>query len=151
MRLIKYEPASFLNDLHNQINQLFGKSFSGWNGDSSTIDTTNWTPQVDIQEQADKFLVLADLPGVAPKDIKISMENGILSLQGERVSESKEEDKNFTRVERFSGSFYRRFSLPDSADSENVTATSKNGVLEIVVPKREENRNKRREIIVTHE
>ena len=85
---------------------------------------------------------------VDPKDIEVHMEKGILSIKGERKSETKEENEKFTRVERSRGVFYRRFALPDSADAEGVTASGKHGVLEIVIPKRPETTPRR--IAINH-
>lgn len=103
--------------------------------DDSTLSTAKWTPAVDIAEKDDHFLIEADIPGVDPKDIEVSMENGFLTVKGERESESRDEKDGYSRVERSHGSFYRRFSLPDTADSENVSATSNKGVLQIKVSK----------------
>lgn len=105
--------------------------------EDSTIATSAWTPAVDIVENDDHFLIEADVPGVEPKDIEVSMENGVLTLKGERESEIKEEKEGYSRVERSHGSFYRRFSLPETADSENITAKSSKGVLKITVGKKE--------------
>ncbi|GAA0705411.1 Hsp20/alpha crystallin family protein [Dokdonella soli] len=100
--------------------------------------TQPWTPRVDIREEAARFVILADLPGIDPADIEIQMDKGVLSLKGERKSETKEEGATFTRVERTHGSFDRRFVLPDSADADGITAVGKHGVLEISIPKKPE-------------
>ncbi|MDW3094626.1 MAG: Hsp20/alpha crystallin family protein [Gammaproteobacteria bacterium] len=105
--------------------------------DDNTLTSGNWTPAVDIAEKEDHFLIEADVPGVDPEDIEVSMENGYLTVKGERESESKDEKDGYSRVERLHGSFYRRFSLPETADLENVSATSNKGVLEIKVGKAE--------------
>ena len=83
-------------------------------------------------------MIEADIPGVDPKDIEIHMDKGILSIRGERSSESKEEGANYTRIERSRGSFYRRFALPDTANPDGIEAKGAHGVLEIVIPKRPE-------------
>jgi len=105
--------------------------------DDNTLSPAKWTPAVDIAEKDDHFLIEADVPGVDPKDIEVSMENGYLTVKGERDSESRDEKDGYSRVERSHGSFYRRFSLPETADSENVSATSNKGVLQIKVGKAE--------------
>ncbi len=105
--------------------------------DDNVLSPTNWVPAVDIAEKDDHFLIEADVPGVEPKDIEVSMENGYLTVKGERESESKTEKEGYSRVERSHGSFYRRFSLPETADPENVTASSNKGVLQIKVGKAE--------------
>jgi len=92
---------------------------------------------VDIKEEANQFIIHADLPGVEVKDIDISLENGVLTLKGQRSIEQKEETDKYRRVERVRGSFLRRFSLPDAVDAEKVSAKCRDGVLELLVPKRE--------------
>ena len=105
---------------------------------SAPESNVSWIPAVDVVEEPGHFLVRADLPGVDPKDIEIHMENGVLSIRGERRSESRAENSGYTRVERSHGVFYRRFALPDTADPEGITASGKHGVLEIAIPKRPE-------------
>ena len=97
----------------------------------------SWAPAVDIHEEEHRFIVTADVPGVNPKDIEVTIDNGVLTIKGERSSESTEEKKNLRRVERSHGSFVRRFSFPETVDTESVTAKGKDGVLEIVIPKQE--------------
>jgi len=119
-----------------QLRDLVEKFFRAEDGDQSNVVTSQWTPRVDIKEEAARFLIRADIPGVDPSAIEINMEKGILSIKGERPADATEESAKFTRVERQAGSFYRRFALPDSADPDNISATGKNGVLEISIPKR---------------
>ncbi|MEM6998959.1 MAG: Hsp20/alpha crystallin family protein [Pseudomonadota bacterium] len=135
MALTNYEPWGLLN----RLNQLAyaDKPLSENDSDYSNIVTSHWRPAVDIKEEADRFLITADLPGVDPKDIEITMDNGVLTIKGERQSESTEGKDGYKRVERVSGAFYRRFSLPDTADAERIEATGKNGVLEVTLPKHE--------------
>ncbi|OJA00698.1 heat-shock protein Hsp20 [Rickettsiella grylli] len=123
-----------LHRLSQEWDQLFD---SGHIEDSSTVETSHWAPAVDIKEEPTCFLLFADIPGVDPKDIEISMENGILTIKGERVATHTEEKKGYTRVERSQGCFYRRFALPDTADADKITAEGKQGVLKIIIPKRE--------------
>ncbi len=134
MKLVPRDP--FFNYLPHlkDINRFFNLELDD---EDSTIATSAWTPAVDIAEKNDHFLIEADVPGVDPKDIEVSMENGVLTLKGERESEVKEEKEGYTRVERSHGSFYRRFSLPESADPENISAKSSKGVLQISVGKKE--------------
>jgi HSP20 family protein len=138
MALTTYEPWGLLDRFNQQLNQLAyaDKSLSNDN-DSSNIVTSHWRPAVDIKEEADRFLITADLPGVDPKDIQITMDDGVLTIKGERQSESREEKEGYKRVERVSGAFYRRFSLPDTADAERIEAKGKDGVLEVTLPKHE--------------
>lgn len=149
MSLSNYEPWSLLDRFQQQLNQLGYAdrqlSTEGVN-DASNIVTSHWRPAVDIKEETNRFLITADLPGVDPKDIEITMENGVLTIKGERTSEATEEKDGYKRVERVSGTFYRRFSLPDSADAENIEATGKDGVLTITLPKHEKVQPRRIEV-----
>lgn len=134
--LTRYEPISVLNDINN----LFQKTFFPQHShsmDNSNLETTQWVPAVDVKEGADEFKLKVDLPGIDKKDISISMEGGVLSIQGERFEEQKEEGDNYYRVERVSGKFYRRFSLPETADAEKIQDNMTKGVLEVIIPKKE--------------
>lgn len=139
MSLAHYEPWSLLDRFNQQLNQLAyaDKSLSNDECDYSNIATSHWRPAVDIKEEAERFLITADLPGVDPKDIEITMDEGVLTIKGERHSEAREENEGYKRVERVSGTFYRRFSLPDTADAERIEAKGKDGVLEVILPKHE--------------
>ncbi|MDT8281798.1 MAG: Hsp20/alpha crystallin family protein [Gammaproteobacteria bacterium] len=134
MSLVRYDnPWNLLNSLQRE---LYDPAFSRSDNDSS-VSTANWAPSVDISEDEKAFTLLADIPGVDPKDIDISMEKGVLTIKGERKSEHVDETQNYRRVERQSGQFYRRFTLPDSADADKIEARSEHGVLTITIPKQE--------------
>jgi HSP20 family protein len=127
-----YEPWSLVNRLHRQLDQAFNKTSPAVESAASVA----WVPRVDIHEEAERFVVLADVPGVESKDIDITAENGVLTIRGERRSQKKTTDKNgYERIERTSGSFLRRFTLPESANTETITAKQTNGVLEVSIPK----------------
>lgn len=133
MTLIRYEPWHVVDRLHRQIDQIFGDSFAApaANGEQSV----NWVPTVDIHEEADKFVVKADLPGVTPADISITAENRVLTLRGQRRFEHRENQKGFERLERVEGSFLRRFTLPANVQDDQIKARHVNGVLEVTIPK----------------
>lgn len=140
MAITRYTPRNPAFGLQDEIRQVFDRFFGDDNGDQSNVVTSQWAPRVDIKEEDKRFVIFADIPGVDPRDIEVHMDKGILSLKGERKSESNEagadEHGKFTRVERTHGVFYRRFALPDSADADGITAHGKHGVLEIVIPKK---------------
>lgn len=138
MAIIRYEPWGLLNQLQRELS-LSQDDKAG----EGSVATAEWAPAVDIKEEADKFVIHADIPGVKPEDIEVSMEAGILTVKGEKETEVKTEKEGYKRVERTSGSFYRRFSLPDSADGDAINAKCKLGVLEIIIPKREAIKPKR--------
>ena len=137
MNVVRYEPWSLLNQLHNEIDQMVTPRRRRVNEEGVSIAASDWTPAVDIKEEVDRFVITADVPGVDPKDIEVHMENGILTIKGARLTESKEEREGYKRVERVRGSFYRRFSLPDTANAEAISAKSQHGVLEVVIPKQQ--------------
>jgi HSP20 family protein len=132
MAITRYEPLNVLNQLQRELSR-FREGDEG----SSRIATAEWAPAVDIKEEQDRFVIHADIPGVNPEDIDVNMENGVLTIKGEKNTEAKTEKENYKRVERIYGSFYRRFSLPETADNNAISAKAKNGVLDIVIPKRE--------------
>jgi HSP20 family protein len=138
MALVRYEPWNLLNQFQTEVNRLFESRLGDLQeGDSSSIVTSGWRPAVDIKEEENRFVILADVPGIDPKDIEVTMEGGVLTLKGERSTQTEEEREGYKRIERARGTFYRRFSLPDSADAEGIKAKGKDGVLEIVIPKHE--------------
>lgn len=132
--LTRYDQANLLNEMNKFIEQTFRPLGAA---DTSNIETSRWIPAVDIREDKNQFIIMADLPGVEKKDISISMENNILTIKGSREETNKEEKNNYYRVERVRGSFYRRFTLPDTADGSKIEAKMQKGVLEIFIPKKE--------------
>jgi HSP20 family protein len=94
---------------------------------------SDWLPAVDIHEKADRYLIKADLPGVEAENIEVTMEDGVLSIQGHRALETKEERGSYSRTERVNGNFLRRFTLPDKANGDSIEATTNQGVLEISI------------------
>jgi HSP20 family protein len=146
MSVVRYSPWLAQGNLQQEINKMFERLIGDSEGDQSSVATSHWSPRVDIREEANRFLIQADIPGVDPKDIEIQMEKGVLSIKGERQTEAAGKEGDFTRVERVYGVFHRRFALPDSADAEHVSATERHGVLEITIPKKPEVQPRRIEI-----
>ncbi len=124
MRIARYEPWPFVDLINRDLNRIA-------NGTAGT----RWVPAVDIIEEQDAFLLRADVPGVDNADIDVSMDNGVLSVSGERRAEERKEDTGTQRIERTTGRFLRRFTLPDTADAEGITAKTRNGILEVTIPK----------------
>jgi HSP20 family protein len=125
------------NPLQDELQQVFERFFGDADADSSSVVTAQWVPRVDIREEPERFLILADLPGVDPAQIEINMDKGILSIKGERKP-GEGEGQRYSRQERAQGVFFRRFALPESANPDGIAATGRNGVLEISIPKRPE-------------
>ena len=138
MTVTRYYPWAQNNRFQDEMKQVFDRFFGDEEGDQSNVVTSEWAPRVDIKEEDKRFIILADIPGVDPKNIEVQMDKGILTIKGERKTENTEQNGKFTRVERSYGSFYRRFALPDSADAEGISASGKHGVLEISIPKKPE-------------
>ena len=118
--------------------QALGRLFNPGDSDQSTVETSQWAPRVDIREEDKRFVILADVPGVDPAKIDVSMDKSILTIKGERVADSEDNGNKVTRQERIYGTFHRRFSLPESADAEGISAHGRYGVLEISIPKKPE-------------
>ena len=139
MAITRYNPWQVHgNNFQDEIRNVFDRFFNADEADQSNVVTSQWTPRVDIKEEDTRFVIFADIPGVDPKDIEITMEKGILSIKGERKSETSEQNGKLTRTERSHGLFYRRFALPDVANADGIQASGKNGVLEVSIPKRPE-------------
>lgn len=143
MTIVRYEPWGFVNRFHRDFAARFF-------GDSDASAPANaavaWLPSVDVREEANRFVVQVDLPGVENKDIEITAEKGVLTIKGERKSESKKTDAGYERVERVAGTFLRRFTLPETAQADGITAKQANGVLEVSIPKRAQVQPKRIEV-----
>jgi HSP20 family protein len=144
MSIIRYstfaQPWALQRELAGEVNRLLGRGVSAQDAGAS------WAPAVDIHEYADRYELLADIPGVDPASIEITLERGVLTLAGERSAAATTAERQ--RNERINGRFERRFTLPDTVNSETVSASGKHGVLQIVIPKREQEQP--RKIAVTH-
>jgi HSP20 family protein len=145
MNLIKYDPFRELRGLQDEMNRLFGSTLSRSSSDEATFGG-GWSPRVDIYENKDNLVIEAELPGMNPENVDISIENNVLTIQGKREFEQKDESDNFHRVERHYGSFTRSFTLPSTVNSEDATANFENGVLKLSLAKREEAKPRRIEI-----
>lgn len=138
MSIARYGSFNVSNGLQRDLRQVFDRFINNEDSDPSNVVTSQWAPRVDIREEDQRFVILADVPGVDPQTIVIDMDKGILTIKGERKSEAVEQNGKSTRVERAQGNFHRRFALPDSADANTISASGKYGVLEISIPKKPE-------------
>lgn len=121
-------------NLLNELSRLFDRDVGSW--DDSRVEGAGWVPAVDISEGPKQFTLLIDVPGVKPEQVEISMEGNVLSLRGEKEEKREENKGQYHRVERMKGVFYRSFTLPHSADSEQISARARDGVLEISIGKK---------------
>ena len=135
MNVARLEPWSMINLLHRDLERLKGGDrHYGESGETSQT-VADWVPAVDVVEEKDRFVLCADLPGVVSEDIDVNMEDGLLTLSGERRIDRHEASDGARRFERAAGRFYRRFTLPEAADADAISARYANGVLEISIPK----------------
>ncbi len=139
-----------MEDIHDRLFNLFKNTQTrSGNGEQESLTVSEWTPLVDITEDDKEYLIKAELPEVKKEEVKVTVENGLLTINGERKFEKEEKGKQYHRVERAYGSFVRSFSLPDDADSNKVNADFKDGVLRVRVAKSEQARPKQIEVKVT--
>jgi HSP20 family protein len=145
MSITRYSPFHDLRTLQDEVNRLFTTNFPRSFGDDS-LARGAWTPSVDIFENKDEIVLEAELPGMNREDFELTIENNVLTLRGERRFEKRDEADNYHRVERSYGTFTRSFTLPQTVSPENASAEYKNGVLRVVLHKREETKARRIEI-----
>lgn len=135
-QISKRQPLlSNLAELQKTINRLYDPTLNEQDGGLSTLLSSDWVPTIDVKDAGSHYLITADIPGVDPKNVDVSIDNGILTIQGHKETKTKQEGKNYVRVERTKGSFYRSISLPEAVESPKISAKTKNGVLEIIAPK----------------
>lgn len=137
MSITRRNPLSLIDYMQNEFDKLHNRSVLAKTDDNGNVVTSDWAPAVDIKEEDNRYLITADIPGVKPDAIDVHMEDGILAIKGERESKTEEERDNYKRIERNYGVFYRRFTMPDNADAEKISAKSEHGVLEVSIPKKE--------------
>ena len=136
MSLIKWDPFREFNTLPVRLGGFFAKNWE------APLSTTGWNPSVDIFENDNEVVIKAELPGMNAKDIEVRLENNVLMLKGERHFEKEAKEENYHRIEREYGAFSRSFALPAAVNGDKVTAEYKDGVLNIVLPKKEETKPK---------
>jgi HSP20 family protein len=140
MNLVRQDPWGLLRRFQNELDRLYDADSLAREGDGSRVVTSHWAPAVDIKEEGEQYVIRADIPGVESKDIDITMHDGNLVIRGERREERRDEGSGYKRTERAMGVFHRRFALPDTADSERIEASYKDGVLSVVIPKQRQAR-----------
>jgi HSP20 family protein len=145
MAVVKWDPFRDLSMLQDRMNRLFDDAGRGWRTDEPAA-TTTWSPSVDIYETEGEIVVKAELPGMDRKDITLNLENNVLSLRGDRRFTKETKEENYHRIERSYGSFSRAFSIPATVDEAKIRADYKDGVLKIVLPKKEQAKPKQIQI-----
>ena len=131
MSLVHYKPINLFDQINNEMNRYLSLR------DTAANQEHEWTPAVDIHEEDNCYMLTADIPGVNRKDVEITLEDGVLTVKGERKSETEVAEEGYRRRERIQGSFVRQFNLPETVDTANISAKAEDGVLKIVIPKQE--------------
>ena len=149
MNLIKWNPFSELEDISSRLNQIFGRSAASATAGHEMMKVADWAPSVDISETDQAFLIKAEMPGVKKEDVKVTVDNGVLTIQGERKMEKEEKGKTFHRIERSYGSFVRSFRVPAGVDDSKAKAEFKDGMINVTLPKSEKAKSKSVEIAVS--
>jgi HSP20 family protein len=147
MVLVRWDPWREMEDIFDRYTRAkaLGQPQAG---SQEVIATGDWTPRVDIAETDKAFVIKAEIPEVKKEDVKVTVDNGVLTIRGERKQEKEEKGKKFHRVERYYGSFARSFTLPDNVDETNITASFKDGMLNLQIQKAEEIKSKPIEVKV---
>ncbi len=135
MNLIKWDPFRELEDVSSRLNRIFGRAPARAESDSGMLAAADWMPSVDISETDTAYLIRGEIPGVKKEDVKVTIQEGMLTIQGERKQEKEEKGKRFHRVECCYGNFVRSFRVPDDADESAVKAEFKDGMLNVTLPK----------------
>ena len=146
MNIIRWTPFRDLVTEREEMNRIFEGALTS-RGEEKDMAASNWTPSVDIHENENELVLLAEVPGIEDKNIEIKIENNTLSIQGERKIENETKEENYHRIERSYGSFYRSFTLPHSINQDNIKAEHDNGVLRISMPKKPELKPKKVKVL----
>ncbi len=148
--LTRWDPFRELDEMQTRLSTLFGRAPVRKEGErEEKMTLVDWAPLVDVVEQEKEYLIKAELPEVRREDVKVTVQNDVLSIAGERLREKEEKGKKFHRIERAYGSFSRSFTLPEDADPAKINAEFKNGVLIVHLAKSEKARPKTVEVTVT--
>jgi HSP20 family protein len=147
--LTRWEPLAELEDLQSRLSNLFGRAPARRGNGREELTLADWSPTADVTEDENEYIIKAELPDVKREDVKVTVENGVLMLSGERKFEKEEKKKKYHRIERAYGTFVRSFMLPDDADVSKVRAEFKDGVLTVHLPKSENAKPKQIDVKVS--
>jgi HSP20 family protein len=135
MSIVKWDPIREMEEVSNRLNRIFRRTPAANEAGQEMLTVADWSPTADITESDNAYLIKAEIPGVKKEDVKVTIQDGMLTMQGERKMEKEEKGKKFHRIERSYGSFLRSFRLPDDADENSVKAEFKDGLLNVTVAK----------------
>src|SRR5574337_194029 len=137
MTLVRWDPFRELEEVSDRLNRMFARPAAARTNGKETLIVADWTPSVDISETEGEYQIKAEIPDVKKEDVKVTLEDGVLTIQGERKQEKEEKGKKYHRIERSYGRFVRSFTLPDTVDEGKVRAEYADGVLHLHLPKSE--------------
>ena len=138
MALIRWEPAAELNTIQSEMNRLFNNFFDQPSGGRDNTPSRRWMPAMDLVETTEHYVLRADLPGLSDEDVKVQLEDNVLTISGERAAQHEHDAQGYYRIERAFGSFARSLTLPDGVNPDAVEAHFDRGVLQITIPKPEQ-------------
>ncbi|MCK6619542.1 MAG: Hsp20/alpha crystallin family protein [Calditrichaceae bacterium] len=138
MKLVRWSPARDLLNIQDEMNRVMDRFFSPELFEGSDFSTSRWLPNMDVQEDKDRFTISMELPGLSKADVILTVREGVLTIEGERKQEDEKEGVNYHRVERRYGKFLRSFQLPVRVQEDKIEAVFKEGVLTVQIPKAEE-------------
>ncbi len=149
MNLVKWNPLRELEDISKRLNRFFSHAPANIESSQEMLTMADWTPSVDISETAAAYLIKGEIPGVKKEDVKVTLQDGVLTIQGERKMEKEEKGRKFHCIERSYGSFMRSFCVPNDADESAVKAEFKDGMLNVTLPKSATAKSKAIEVSVS--
>jgi HSP20 family protein len=148
--LVRWEPFSEIDRIDRTFNRMMRRAFSGWprlspEGESAALE---WSPSANISETDKEYLIRAELPAVKKEDVKVTVDGGMITIEGERKQQKEEKDEKYHQIESFYGSFSRTFTLPDDVNVDAIRCEDKDGVLTVHMPKMETQKSKPKQITV---
>lgn len=149
MNLAKWEPFRELEEMSNRLNRFFGRPPATTDAAHVPLSSPDWAPSVDISETDRDYVIKAEIPEVKKEDVRVTLEDGVLTIQGERKQEKEDKGKRYHRIERSYGSFVRSFELPSTIDEDRVKADFKEGMLTLTLPKSEKAKPKALDIKIS--
>ncbi|HSM99242.1 MAG TPA: Hsp20/alpha crystallin family protein [Gallionella sp.] len=149
MNLVKWDPFVELEDVSKHLNRIFGRFPARTETSRELLTVADWAPTVDITETDAAYLIKGEIPGVNKEDVKVTIEDGMITLRGERKQEKEEKNKKFHRIERSYGSFLRSFRVPDDVDEAAVKAEFKDGMINVTLPKSGKSKTKSINVSIT--
>ena len=145
----RWNPFRELEEMEKRLSTIFGRQAMRADGEKEALTVAEWSPLVDIAEDEKEYLIKAEIPDIKKEDVKLTVQDDVLTISGERKSEKEDKGKKYHRIERTYGSFMRSFTLPEDADGSKVSAEYKDGMLNVRLPKSEKAKPKSIEVKVS--